>query len=114
MSHADPQIQQAFLSCLMQWPDDTWAIATANGIDAADFQGPNRILFSFLLSIRPNHPDLIAITAALREQGLLQGAGNAPYVTETWAACLAPDAVGYYAELIGEAHRKRRIAIECG
>jgi len=114
MTHADPQIQQAFLSCLMQWPDDTWAIATANGIEAADFQGPNRILFSFLLSIRPKHPDLIAITAELREQGLLKGAGDAPYVTETWATVLAQDYTSHYCELIAESRRKRLIAVECG
>jgi replicative DNA helicase len=97
----------------MQWPDDTWAIATANGIEAADFQGPNRILFSFLLSIRPDKPDLIAMTATLRERGLLQGAGNVSYVTETWSAVLADECISHYGEMISEARRKRLIAIEC-
>jgi replicative DNA helicase len=98
----------------MQWPDDTWAIATANGLEAADFQGPNRILFSFLLSIRPNRPDLIAMTSELREQGLLKAAGDVAYVSETWASVLAENTAPYYCELIAEARRKRLIAVECG
>jgi len=98
----------------MQWPDETWPIANAHGFDATDFQGPNHVLFSFLLSVKPHYPDLITITADLRERELLKSAGDVAYVSATWASVLAQGLTGYYADMIAEARRRRLIAVACG
>jgi replicative DNA helicase len=114
MTRADPQVQQAFLSCLMQWPDNSWPVAKAYGIDANDFQGPNRVLFTFLEKTPTDHGlDLIGMTAMLRDLRMLKGAGDASYVTQTWTSVHSPDVTGYYANLIADARRRRLIAIAC-
>ena len=113
-THAQPQIQQAFLSCLMQWPDDTWPIAKANGFDATDFQGANKTLFAFLESNPSGGVDLIGMTAMLEGLKMIEGAGGQGYVSTTWSSVHSPEVARYYGDMIAEARRKRLIIVACG
>ncbi len=113
-----PTIEQAFLSCLMQWPKTTFPISEQFQFTNEHFQTPkNRVLFNTLNHFwRDGNPmDLIAYTHKLQDLQLLESVGGAAYVTETWiATCHAAEVAEYYAGIIAEHYAKRMIAVECG
>ncbi len=113
-----PVIEQAFLSCLMQWPTSTFPVSEQYKFTNEHFQTPqNRVLFNTLNHFwRDGNPmDLIAFTHKLQSVLLLESVGGAAYVTETWVStCHAAEVAEYYAGIIAEDYAKRMIAVECG
>ncbi len=112
-----PEIEQALLSCLMQWPKQCFIVMDKYGVASEHFQTPaNRILFDCVRHIwNGGYPlDLIAFTSDLRQRDILPSIGGVGYLTETWVAAHAPEVTEYYIDLIMEAHGRRLIAVECG
>lgn len=113
-----PEIEQGALSCLCQWPEQSFKLADSFGIKVEHFQTPeNRTLFGAVEHYyREGNPlDLIAFTQKLRDLSLLDQIGGPSYITETWCnTCYSPDSFEYYLSLIEEAHAKRVLAITCG
>lgn len=105
-----PEVEQALISCAMQWPDKTMPIVSEFNIQPEHFQTPqNRILFdavsNFYVNAKPL--DLICFTSELRELGLLESLGGPSYITQTWCStCHSPNSTEYYAGILQEAHAK--------
>ncbi len=112
-----PEIEQALVSCLMQWPKQCFIVTDKYGIASEHFQTPaNRILFDCIRHTwNGGYPlDLIAFTSDLRQREILPSIGGVGYLTETWVAAHAPEVAEYYIDIIMEAHGRRMIAVECG
>jgi replicative DNA helicase len=112
-----PEIEQGFLSCLMQYPKVAFQAAGTFLLTSEHFQTPrNRVLFDALSNFwRNGKPiDLILLTNELRELGILDSIGGAHYITEIWLMCYSEGVAPYYAGMIAEAHEKRLIAAVCG
>lgn len=112
-----PQIEQAAISVLMQWPEPSFALVEAHAISTEHFQTPaNRILFDALQAYwRKGKPvELIPLTHELRELGVLQAIGGEWYVTTTWTSTShSPAVLGYYLGILEEAHAKLLLSITC-
>jgi replicative DNA helicase len=112
-----PEIEQGFLSCLMNYPVKGFQVVADFKMTPAHFQHPrNRLLFAALENHWRNAKpiDLILLTNTLRESGFLETIGGAHFITETWLMCYSEGVLEYYAGMIVEEHAKRLIAVSCG
>lgn len=109
-----PEIEQAAISCLMQWPEQAFTLVDQYEIKPSHFlDTSNRHLFEVLSSFfREGKPiELISFTNHLRNLGLLDKVGGAYYVTQTWCnTCYSFLAFDYYLGLIEDDHAKRLVA----
>lgn len=110
-----PEIEQAALSSMMQWPDcmnDGIEMLTADHFDTP----ANKTIHAEMAEQWGDGMkfDLIAFTQRLRGKGLLDSIGGAAYVTQTFTAtCYSPHAFGYYAEILIEQSAKRALVETC-
>lgn len=114
---SEPEIEQALVSCLMQWPDTVFPIVEQFKIVNEHFQTPaNRVLFDAVNHFyREGKPlDLIGFTKELRDLSLLEGIGGAHYVTKVWDTCFSPTSAEYYCSLLQESHAKRLLFVTGG
>jgi replicative DNA helicase len=112
-----PEIEQAFLSCLAQYPKKGFQTVEDFKLSTEHFQTPrNRVLFDTICNFwRMGKPlDLILMTNELRDLGILESIGGAHYITETWVMCYSDGVVDWYGGLIAEAHGKRLVAVASG
>jgi replicative DNA helicase len=116
---SEPEIEQAFLSCLMQSPDKVFPIVRDKMIVPDHFLDPRcRILFSCLTNWIENAKpvDLRAVTHELEVNDLIKSAGGTGFVTETWIeTCHASEeTVSYYVQLLEESRARRQLAATIG
>jgi replicative DNA helicase len=101
----------------MQWPKECFVAVEKNALGSEHFQtSSNRILFDCLRHVwNQGKPiELIAFTEDLRQRDILASVGGVGELSCTWVTSHSPEIVGYYIELIMEAHAKRMLAIEFG
>lgn len=114
---SSPEIEQAAISAMMQWPEESFMQVDSLGITVEHFYTPaNQTLFAALKNfwIAGKPIELISFTNELRNLGFLDRVGGAYYVTQTWCnTCYSPVAFDYYLEIIEESHAKRLLLATC-
>lgn len=110
-----PEIEQAALSAMMQWPDcmnDGIEMLTTDHFDTP----ANKLIHGELVALwnEGKKFDLIAFTQRLRGKGVLDQIGGAAYVTSTFTStCYSPHAFGYYVEILVEQSANRELVDTC-
>ena len=111
------EIEQAAISVLMQWPEESFAMSDAHAITSEHFQNPsNRVLFDSLQNFfRKGKPiELISFTHELRALGILDAIGGPFYLTQTWLnTSHSANPFGYYLDLIEQEHARLRLSVTC-
>src|SRR6516162_6459007 len=112
-----PEIEQATVSALLQWPLQCFPKAEASKIGPEHFSaGPNRILYDCARNQwqAGNELELVSFTALLRDNKFLDGIGGAWYVTSTWCnTCYTPKIFDYYLEILLDNYAKRVLRRTC-
>ncbi len=108
---SDPEIEQAALSAMMQWPECRSKGLASLGMNHF-LSAPHQKLFNSLgkMEEKGKPINLITVTHFLNEQGILESVGGAHYVTVTYTStCHAPEVFDYYLTILYEENAKRKL-----
>jgi len=112
-----PQVEQALVSALWQWPDNGFPLCNLNAITEKSFtDNRNRTLFRALAALWQNGKpiDRIVVISYLSEHHATAAAGGELYVNETlYECCHAPEMTPYYVELILERSARKELHKTC-
>jgi len=112
-----PEVEQALLSALMQWPDKGFPVCHLNAITVESFTDKrHRILFDALLHLWSSGKpiDRAVILALLGERKQLDAVGGELYLNETrYECCHAEEMIPYYVELLLERVARRGLRHAC-
>jgi replicative DNA helicase len=112
-----PEVEQALISALMQWPDKGFPVCHLNSISMESFSDArHRYLFNALLHLWSSGKpiDRAVIVALLGESKQLDAVGGELYLNETrYECCHASEMIPYYVELLLERVARRGLRQAC-